>query len=114
VTEDRQQREKRIALRHPICVPVEYEQDSTAGSGTTCDISSSGVHVAMSHTSTPLSIGDGVKLRFSFFVGSFDVAFPANVVRHTSEGFAVRFDQLGPTHRDVLRQALPGGSERSA
>ena len=109
MSEDRRQPERRIARRYPIQAPVEYEQTSVTGRGTTQDISSSGVHIAMSNASPPLSIGNGVKLRFSFFVGSFNVAFPANVVRHTSGGFAVRFDRLGPTHRDVLRQALPAG-----
>ena len=83
------------------------------GRGTTWDVSTSGVHVVMRRASSPLSIGGEVRLRFSFFVGSFDVAFPANVVRHTPEGFAVQFERLGTTHRDLLRQALPAGSGRS-
>ena len=93
-------------------MPVEYEQASATGRGTTWDVSTSGVHVAMSHTSapSPLLIGSEVKLRFSFFAGSFGTAFPANVVRHTPEGFAVRFDQLGSAHHDLLRQALPVGN----
>ncbi len=109
MSEDREQPERRIAPRYRIRVPVEYEQASATGRGTTWDVSTSGVHVAMSHASasSPLSIGSEVKLRFSFFVGSFDVAFPANVVRHTPEGFAVQFDRLGSAHRDLLRQALP-------
>ena len=107
VSEDREQPERRIAPRYRIRVPVEYEQASATGRGTTWDVSISGVHVAMRRASPALSIGSEVKLRFSFFAGSFDVAFPANVVRHTAEGFAVQFDPLGNAHRDMLRQALP-------
>ena len=106
MSEDRRQPERRIAPRYRIQVPVEYEQASATGSGTTWDISTSGAHVA-SHASP--SLGSEMTLRFSFFVGSFDVAFPANVVRHTPDGFAVQFDQLSRPHRDVLRQALPAG-----
>ncbi len=108
MSEDRKPPERRIAPRYRIRVPVEYEQAAATGRGTTWDVSTSGVHVAMSHASPSLLIGSEVKLRFSFFMGSFAVAFPANVVRHTPDGFAVQFDRLGPTHRDLLRQALPG------
>ena len=105
--EQRAEPERRIAARYRIRVPVEYEQASATGGGTTWDVSVSGVHVAMNHAAPPVSIGSEVKLRFSFFAGSFDVEFPANVVRHTAEGFAVQFDPLGCAHRDLLRQALP-------
>ncbi len=107
---DREQSERRIAPRYRVRVPVEYEQASVTGRGTTWDISASGVHVSMRHASSALSIGSEVKLRFSFFAGSFDTAFPANVVRQTPEGFAVQFDPLGSAHRDLLRQALPIGN----
>ncbi len=112
MSEDGRQPERRLARRYRIQVPVEYEQASARESGTTWDVS--GSRVAMSHASPSLSIGSEVKLRFSFFVGSFGVAFAANVVRHTPDGFAVQFDRLGSTHHDVLQQALPGGSGRSA
>ncbi len=107
MSEDRRLPGRRSAPRYRIRVPVEYQQASATGRGTTWDVSISGVHVAMSYASPPLSIGSDLKLRFSFFAGSFDVAFPANVVRHTAEGFAVQFDPLGSAHRDLLRQALP-------
>ncbi len=106
MSEDPKQSERRVAPRYRIRVPVEYEQASAMGRGTTWDVSSSGVHVR-SYAAPALSIGGEVKLRFSFFVGSFDLAFPANVVRHTPEGFTVRFDRLESAHRDLLRQALP-------
>jgi len=89
-------------MRFSIRVPVEYEEASA-----TWDVSTSGVHVALSYAAPPLSIGTGVRMRFSFFAGSFDLSFAGSVVRHTDEGFAVEFEPLDAAHRDLLRQALP-------
>ena len=106
------ERALRFRIRAPvefefrIHARVEYEEGVVTGSGTTANVSISGVRVA---TRKPLSlaIGSGLTLRFSFFAGSFDTQFPAFVVRHTPDGFAAQFDLLDDGRLDLLRQALP-------
>ncbi len=56
MNKDREQSERRIAPRYRIRVPVQYEQASVTGRGTTWDISASGVHVSMRRASSALSI----------------------------------------------------------
>ena len=99
--------EKRAARRYLIRVPVEYENHVTMGRGTIADISTSGVRISTRNAGPPLSIGSDLRLRFSFFAGSFETSFGAKVVRHTRDGFAVQFGSLDPTQRELLRQALP-------
>lgn len=104
--------ENRIAPRFEIRVPVEYQYDAATGRGTTANVSTSGVRIAMTARSPQLSVGSGLTLRFSFFAGSFDTPFAANVVRHTDDGFAVQFDTLDGQQRNLLRQALPVRDDR--
>ena len=99
--------ENRRAPRYLICVPVEYEYDASMGRGTTSNVSTSGVLIAMNEAVEPLSIGADLTMRFSFFAGSFGTQFGANVVRHTRDGFAAQFGPLDPTQHELLRQALP-------
>ena len=54
-----------------------------------------------------IRVGAGVMLRFSFFPGSFETWFSANVVRHTADGFAVHFENLADDQAAILRRALP-------
>jgi hypothetical protein len=56
-------------------------------------------------------VGSGVIISFSFFPGSFDTWFPAEVVRHTKDGFAIRFSHLGKRQLEILRRALPNEGE---
>jgi hypothetical protein len=77
--------EHRIAPRFEIHAPVEYRGHDSAGSGTTANVSTSGVRIE-TPTGAKLEVGTDVTLRFSFFVGSFGTSFDANVVRHTSDG----------------------------
>lgn len=98
--------DRRIDPRYPIRVPTEYQHPSVVGRGTTWDVSLSGVRIA--DATFQIRVGAGVMIRFSFFPGSFETWFPANVVRHTNDGFAVRFEPLSEDQIAVLRRALPG------
>ena len=97
----------RSAPRYRIRVPVEYENHATMGRGTIADVSTSGVRISTHNAGPPLSIGSDLRLRFSFFAGSFETPFGASVVRHTHDGFAVQFSRLDSTRHELLRQALP-------
>ena len=99
--------EKRRAPRYKIRVPVECRYESGTAAGTTANVSTSGVRIALASASTRLSVGSGLTMRFSFFAGSFDTPFGASVVRHTDDGFAVHFNGLDGRQRELLRQALP-------
>jgi hypothetical protein len=104
--------ERRIATRYDIRVPVEYVRDpvesgysTLIGRGTTWDVSLSGVR--LSQPTLPIVVGSGVIISFSFFPGSFDTWFPAEVTRHTKDGFAIRFVHLEKRQHEILRRALP-------
>ncbi len=105
--------EKRTAPRYEIRVPVECQFEAGTATGTTANVSTSGVRIALAlaSASTRLSVGSGLTMRFSFFVGSFDTPFGASVVRHTDDGFAVQFNALDGRQRDLLRRALPAPDE---
>ena len=101
--------ERRIAPRFDLRVPVEYQHPTIVGQGTTWNLSLSGVHIASA--SFPIRQGAGVMARFWFFPGSSDTWFPGEVVRHTRDGFAVRFVDLAPEHLEILHEALPSNGE---
>ena len=97
--------ERRAAPRFSIQVPAEYEYDKNpAGTGFTENVSSSGVLVE--HTSAEFPIDTELRLRFSFFQGSFDIVFTGAVVRYTEDGFAARFVHLDAAQIGVLQRAL--------
>ena len=96
--------ERRAASRFSIQVPTEYE-NSTPGSGLTENVSTSGVLV--DHASATFPTDAELRMRFSFFVGSFDTLFTGAVVRHTADGFAARFVRLETAQIEVLRRVLP-------
>ncbi len=95
--------EQRVAPRLSVQVPTEF-QNSALGTGVTADVSTSGVRVA--HTSIPVRLETQLRMRFSFFFGSFETEFLGTVVRHAGDGFAVRFGSLETAHDEVLRRAL--------
>ncbi len=97
--------EKRLARRFLLRVPVEYENGGP-GSGILWDISESGAHIE--EVSRLVESGSSLTLRFSFFVGSFDVPFRGDTVRTTDWGFAVRFVDVSESQLDMLSRALPG------
>ena len=95
--------EKRTAPRISVQVPTEYE-NSQMGSGLTENMSVSGVLIEPASRS--IAIQTQIRLRFSFFIGSFDTEFHGTVVRHTGNGFAVQFQEVDDVQREVLRRIL--------
>jgi hypothetical protein len=87
---------------------MQYADDALAGRGFTANMSLSGVLIE--RVTAPAPIGASLRLRFSFFLGSFDTPFRGQVVRHTDDGFAVQFESLDQAQLDVLRTALPPGA----
>ncbi len=94
---EEQHREPRFIVE----VPTEYE-NSDGGSGFTENVSLSGALIE--HASTSVPIQTELRLRFSFFIGSFDTAFHGTVVRHTKDGFAVQFGDMDEIQLGVLRR----------
>ena len=90
---------------------TEYE-GSYVGNGFTENVSLSGALIEYASRSIPIKTE--VRLRFSFFVGSFDTVFQGTVVRHTEDGFAVHFRDMDEAQLNVLRKFLrvppPGSS----
>ncbi len=95
--------DRRTALRFNVQVPTEYENSHT-GSGLTENVSLSGVLIE--RVSRSIAIQTEIRLRFSFFIGSFDTVFHGTVIRHTEGGFAVQFADMDPVQLDVLRRIL--------
>jgi hypothetical protein len=93
-----------VAQRYPIEAHLEYSSAASTGRGRTRNISLSGVYIEAPAAVAPR---DRVEVRFSFFVGSFEVVFPAEVVRLAENGFAVRFENLGDPQLQILRRVLP-------
>ncbi len=103
-------KEQRAAQRYSVRVSTEYES-SDMGSGFTENVSLSGALIEYASRSIPLKTK--IRLRFSFFVGSFDTVFQGIVSRHTDDGFAVQFVEMGESQVEVLRKCLrlsPTGS----
>ncbi len=96
--------QRREARRFIIEVPTEYE-DSQTGSGLTENVSISGVRIE--RASKSIAVQTEIRLRFSFFTGSFDTLFQGTVVRHTGDGFAAQFVNMGEAQLEVLRRILP-------
>ena len=96
--------ERRVAPRLIIQVPVEYGQDDETGRGFTKDVSLSGVRIDQASLAVPTATE--LRLRFSFFLGSFETLFGGKVVRHTTDGFAVQFGSLDGAQLATLRTTL--------
>lgn len=95
--------DRRAAPRFPVEVPTEYENSHT-GSGFTENVSLSGVLIE--HASVSMAIQTEIRLRFSFFMGSFGTEFRGTVVRNTGPGFAVQFSDVDKGQIKVLHRAL--------
>ncbi len=95
--------EQRAAPRVSVQVPTEYENSHT-GSGVTENVSVSGVLI--DHASRSMAIQTAIRLRFSFFIGSFDTVFHGTVIRQTGDGFAVQFGDMDQVQLEVLRRIL--------
>ncbi len=83
---------------------MEYDHDAETGRGFTKDVSLSGVRIEQASLAVPIETD--LRLRFSFFLGSFDTLFRGEVVRHTTDGFAVEFGSLDGAQLEILRRAL--------
>ncbi len=95
--------ERRVAPRLAIQAPTEYE-NSAPGNGFTQNLSISGVLIE--HASAEIPIDTELRMRFSFFHGSFDTVFTGAVVRYAEDGFAARFVHLGTAQLEVLHRVL--------
>ncbi len=87
---------------------MEYGQDAETGRGLTKDVSLSGVRIEQVSLAVPIETE--LRLRFSFFLGSYATLFPGKVVRHTTDGFAVQFGSLDVAQLETLRTALRPGA----
>ena len=67
-------------------------------------LSLSGVRIEQASVAVPIETQ--LRLRFSFFLGSFETLFRGKVVRHTADGFAVQFGSLDAAQLEILRTAL--------
>lgn len=102
--------EKRVSARISVQVPTDYENSHT-GSGLTENLSLSGVLIESASTS--IGVQTDIEMRFAFFIGSSNTVFRGTVVRHTSDGFAVHFEDMDEVQLGVLRkihQLAPLGS----
>ncbi len=97
-------KDRRVAPRLRIQAPMEYGQDAEMGSGLTKDVSLSGVRIERASLAVPIETE--LRLRFSFFLGSFDTLLRGKVVRHTTDGFAVQFGSLDVAQHEILRRVL--------
>ena len=97
--------EKRAAQRSSVRAPVEYAGDEIQGTGISENVSVSGLLIE--HVSSPVALGQELRIRLSLFQGSFDTEFRARVVRITEEGFAIQFLRLDPAQMEVLLTSLP-------
>ncbi len=86
---------------------MEYEDHSVTGRGFTKNVSLSGVLIEQA--SSLAQIGASLRLRFSFFLGSFSTVFRGKVVRPAEDGFAIQFASLEESEREILRTALAPG-----
>ncbi len=96
-------RVEREAPRFDVQAPVEYE-NSQKGSGSTTNLSLVGVLIE--YASTIIAIETEIRLRFSFFEGSFDTQFRGTVVRQAKNGFAVHFVAMGEAQLEVLKRTF--------
>lgn len=94
------------ATRVGVRFPVEFcgRQNRGRGSGFVSNISSTGA--LLEGTDALLIAGAEITLRFSFFEDSTPVEVGAVVTRETSQGFGVRFAEMSPRVRAVLRMAI--------
>ena len=99
--------DRRRAIRFEVRAPTQYANHER-GTGTTENVSVSGVLIQ--NATRAVGVGSSLEVRFSFFPGSFDTPFTARVIRHTDDGFALQFDDLGPPQISLLRSALPPGA----
>ncbi|MEE9280272.1 MAG: PilZ domain-containing protein [Myxococcota bacterium] len=92
------------AKRYDLSGPVEYRGDAVLGTGTIWNVSASGALVE--RASTIVETGTPLRIRVSYYPGSFEIELPSEVVRTTSTGFAIRFTDLDESSRRLLARVL--------
>ena len=96
--------EKPAATRYDLSGPVEFRHNDQVGTGTVWNVSASGALVE--RASIPVDSGSPLRMRFSYYPGSFEIEVPSEVVRTTPTGFAVRFIDLDASSRRLLARIL--------
>jgi hypothetical protein len=96
--------ERQLAMRYDLSGPVEFRGDDVLGSGTIWNLSASGALVEW--VSTIVDSGTPLRMRISYYPGSFEIELPSEVVRTTPTGFAVRFMELDVASRLLLARVL--------
>jgi hypothetical protein len=100
----RRARERRANQRVRVRFPVSFTGKNTEGRAYARNISTTG---ALLEEAEPLLVAGGrIRLRFSLFPDSLPIEVTAEVVRETQHGFAVRFTEMDPRFRGVLRMAV--------
>lgn len=92
------------ARRYDLSAPVEFRGDAVEGTGTIWNVSASGALVE--RVSEVVESGTPLRMRVSYYPGSFEIELPTEVVRTTPTGFAVRFTDLDESSRRMLARVL--------
>lgn len=92
------------ARRYDLSAPVEYRGTSVEGTGTIWNVSASGALVE--RVSATVAAGTPLRMRVSYYPGSFEIELPTEVVRTTDTGFAVRFTDLDESSQRMLARVL--------
>ena len=96
--------DKPAATRYELTGPVEFRCDDQVGTGTVWNVSASGALVE--RASIVVESGTPLRMRLSYYPGSFEIELPSEVVRTTPTGFAVRFSHLDAPSRRLLSRVL--------
>ena len=96
--------DKPVAARYELSGPVEFRCDDQIGTGTVWNVSASGALVE--RASIVVESGTPLRMRLSYYPGSFEIELPSEVVRTTPTGFAVRFTDLNASSRRLLARVL--------
>jgi hypothetical protein len=97
--------DNRRAYRAATQIEVQYRTGLTVCQGTIGDIGIGGLAVSLGAESKE-EIGTEVQLEFTLEGQHFDTG--GEIVRHTEDGFAVRFVKLSGPERNELRRILEG------
>lgn len=92
------------ARRIAVGFRVHFSGKQTQGTGVVHNISTTGALVE--EASALLLAGGELRLTFSFFPDSLPVEVKAKIARETARGFGVRFVEMTPRVRELLRAAI--------
>ncbi len=83
---------------------ADYDTEHLSGTGLVDNVSAGGALIG--NATTLLLRGTEVKIRFSFFKNSAPVEIPAEVIRETDNGFAVRFTFITARTKAIITRAV--------